>query len=142
MVRSRSSSAATTNTDAGNGLSWSRFGANARGERLTLAREIFYERKGRRPMAEITPEYNAKIIAEFRASRGRVGGTWEETPLLLLHHPGAKVDNQPRRHGTDPCGRTKASLDPRVAAHLLFARSAHASHRGWIGQAEARGAGR
>jgi deazaflavin-dependent oxidoreductase (nitroreductase family) len=41
-------------------------------------------------MAEITPEYNAKIIAEFRASRGRVGGTWEETPLLLLHHTGAK----------------------------------------------------
>jgi deazaflavin-dependent oxidoreductase (nitroreductase family) len=41
-------------------------------------------------MAEITPEYNAKIIAEFRASGGRVGGTWEETPLLLLHHAGAK----------------------------------------------------
>jgi deazaflavin-dependent oxidoreductase (nitroreductase family) len=41
-------------------------------------------------MAEITPEYNAKIIAEFRASRGRVGGTWAETPLLLLHHTGAK----------------------------------------------------
>jgi deazaflavin-dependent oxidoreductase (nitroreductase family) len=41
-------------------------------------------------MAKITPEYNAKIIAEFRASRGRVGGTWAETPLLLLHHTGAK----------------------------------------------------
>jgi deazaflavin-dependent oxidoreductase (nitroreductase family) len=41
-------------------------------------------------MTEITPEYNAKIIAEFRASGGRVGGTWEDTPLLLLHHTGAK----------------------------------------------------
>ena len=41
-------------------------------------------------MAEITPEYNAKVIAEFRARRGRVSGTWEETPLLLLHHTGAK----------------------------------------------------
>ncbi len=41
-------------------------------------------------MAEITPEYNAKIIAEFRDNSGRVGGTWEETPLLLLHHTGAK----------------------------------------------------
>ena len=40
-------------------------------------------------MAEMTPEYNAKIIAEFRANRGRVSGTWEETPLLL-HHTGAK----------------------------------------------------
>jgi deazaflavin-dependent oxidoreductase (nitroreductase family) len=49
-----------------------------------------YERNGRRPVAEITPEYNAKIIAEFRAKRGRVGGTWGETPLLLLHHTGAK----------------------------------------------------
>jgi deazaflavin-dependent oxidoreductase (nitroreductase family) len=41
-------------------------------------------------MAEIAPEYNAKIIEEFRASRGRAGGTWEETPPLLLHHTGAK----------------------------------------------------
>ncbi len=35
-------------------------------------------------------DYNAKVIDEFRASRGRVGGVWEETPLLLLHHTGAK----------------------------------------------------
>jgi deazaflavin-dependent oxidoreductase (nitroreductase family) len=41
-------------------------------------------------LAEITPEYNSKIIAEFRANRGRVGDTWEETPLVLLHHTGAK----------------------------------------------------
>src|ERR1017187_9616777 len=32
----------------------------------------------------------SQIIEEFRASRGRVGGTWEETPLLLFHHTGAK----------------------------------------------------
>jgi hypothetical protein len=41
-------------------------------------------------LADITEEYNAKIIAEFRANSGRVGGTWEGTPLLLLHHTGAK----------------------------------------------------
>jgi deazaflavin-dependent oxidoreductase (nitroreductase family) len=35
-------------------------------------------------------EYNAKIISEFRANEGRVGGEWEGTPLLLLHHVGAK----------------------------------------------------
>jgi deazaflavin-dependent oxidoreductase (nitroreductase family) len=35
-------------------------------------------------------EYNAKIVEEFRANRGRVGGEWEGTPLLLLHHVGAK----------------------------------------------------
>ncbi|MGO9750207.1 MAG: hypothetical protein ACLP22_01555 [Solirubrobacteraceae bacterium] len=26
------------------------------------------------------------IIDEFRANEGRVGGMWEGTPLLLLHH--------------------------------------------------------
>jgi deazaflavin-dependent oxidoreductase (nitroreductase family) len=41
-------------------------------------------------MAETSAEYNAKIIGEFRANSGRVGGMWEETPLLLLHHTGAK----------------------------------------------------
>ena len=40
-------------------------------------------------MAESSDDYNAKVIGEFRANRGRVGGMWEETPLLLLHHTGA-----------------------------------------------------
>jgi deazaflavin-dependent oxidoreductase (nitroreductase family) len=40
-------------------------------------------------MAETPAEYNAKVIGEFRANRGRVGGTWKGTPLLLLHHTGA-----------------------------------------------------
>jgi deazaflavin-dependent oxidoreductase (nitroreductase family) len=35
-------------------------------------------------------EYNAKIIAEFRSNQGVVGGIWQGTPLLLLHHTGAK----------------------------------------------------
>jgi deazaflavin-dependent oxidoreductase (nitroreductase family) len=40
-------------------------------------------------MAESSDEYNAKVIGEFRANSGRVGGMWEGTPLLLLHHTGA-----------------------------------------------------
>jgi deazaflavin-dependent oxidoreductase (nitroreductase family) len=40
-------------------------------------------------MSETPAEHDAKIIAEFRASGGRVGGVWEGTPLLLLHHSGA-----------------------------------------------------
>jgi hypothetical protein len=40
-------------------------------------------------MSETPAEYNANIIAEFRANEGRVGGMWEGTPLLL-HHTGAK----------------------------------------------------
>ena len=36
------------------------------------------------------PDWNTKIIAEFRANEGRVGGPFEGAPLLLLHHRGAK----------------------------------------------------
>jgi deazaflavin-dependent oxidoreductase (nitroreductase family) len=49
-------------------------------------------RNRRSPMAETPAEYNAKIIGEFRANSGRVGGMWEGTPLLLIHHTGAKSD--------------------------------------------------
>jgi deazaflavin-dependent oxidoreductase (nitroreductase family) len=41
-------------------------------------------------MSETRAQYNAKIVSEFRAKEGRVGGMWEGTPLLLLHHTGAK----------------------------------------------------
>jgi deazaflavin-dependent oxidoreductase (nitroreductase family) len=35
-------------------------------------------------------EWNAKIIAEFRANEGRVGGQFEGAPILLLTTKGAK----------------------------------------------------
>ena len=35
-------------------------------------------------------DWNAKIIDEFRANKGKVGGMFEGTPILLLHHAGAK----------------------------------------------------
>lgn len=35
-------------------------------------------------------EWNAPIIAEFRANAGRVGGQFEGSALLLLHTTGAK----------------------------------------------------
>jgi len=34
--------------------------------------------------------FNDKIIAEFRANAGKVGGPFQGAPLLLLHHTGAK----------------------------------------------------
>src|ERR1022692_176673 len=40
-------------------------------------------------MTEAT-EWNSRIIAEFRANGGRVGGQFEGAPLLLLHTVGAK----------------------------------------------------
>src|SRR4051794_34555079 len=35
-------------------------------------------------------DWNRKIIEEFRANEGRVGGSFEGHTLLLLHHRGAK----------------------------------------------------
>ena len=39
-------------------------------------------------MAE--PDFNSKIIEEFRANEGRVGGMFEGQTLLLLHTDGAR----------------------------------------------------
>ena len=35
-------------------------------------------------------DWNAKIITEFRANDGRVGGNFEGAPVLLAHHRGRK----------------------------------------------------
>src|SRR3954451_11821106 len=35
-------------------------------------------------------DWNQKIIEEFRANEGRVGGNFDGRTLLLLHHTGAK----------------------------------------------------
>jgi deazaflavin-dependent oxidoreductase (nitroreductase family) len=41
-------------------------------------------------MSTSPADFNAKIIEEFHANDGRVGGMFEGMPLLLLHHTGAK----------------------------------------------------
>jgi deazaflavin-dependent oxidoreductase (nitroreductase family) len=41
-------------------------------------------------MAEVN-DWNTKIIEEFRANGGKVGGQFEGAPLLLLHTTGAKT---------------------------------------------------
>lgn len=35
-------------------------------------------------------DWNASIIAEFRANQGKVGGQFEGAPLALVHHRGRK----------------------------------------------------
>ena len=42
-------------------------------------------------------DFNAKNIAEFRANGGRVGGSFEGAPVLLIHSVGAR-SGQPRVH--------------------------------------------
>src|ERR1700761_2279112 len=41
-------------------------------------------------MATSPPDFNAQIIERFRANAGQVGAPFEQMPLLLLHHTGAK----------------------------------------------------
>ncbi len=39
-------------------------------------------------------DFNSKIIAEFRANGGKVGGPFEGAPVLLLHTVGAKTGQE------------------------------------------------
>ena len=41
-------------------------------------------------MSTSPADFNAQIIEEFRANEGRVGGMFEGSMLLLLHHTGAR----------------------------------------------------
>ena len=36
-------------------------------------------------------EWNRAVIEEFRTNEGRVGGMFDNKPLLLLHHTGART---------------------------------------------------
>jgi len=58
------------------------------GFQLWLRRQDEYE--SQRPSSELPGDFNAKLIDEFRANQGRVTGVFEGTPLLVLHHTGAK----------------------------------------------------
>lgn len=43
-------------------------------------------------MSSTSPnDFNARIIEQFRANGGQVGEPFQDTPLLLLHHTGART---------------------------------------------------
>lgn len=66
-------------------------------------------------MADVN-EWNRKIIEEFRANEGRVGGQFEGAPLLLLHSIGAQ-SGKPR-------------INPMVYQHLGGSYAVFASYAG------------
>jgi deazaflavin-dependent oxidoreductase (nitroreductase family) len=45
-------------------------------------------------MSDAVQDWNTKIIEEFRANEGRVGGQFEGAPVLLLHTTGAKTGQE------------------------------------------------
>ena len=72
-------------------------------------------------------DWNAKTIAEFRANEGRVGGSFEGAPLVLVHHRGRKSGREyitPMMylaHDTEPdiiyVFATKAGAPANVSRH-------------------------
>jgi deazaflavin-dependent oxidoreductase (nitroreductase family) len=66
---------------------------------------------------------NARVIAEFRANRGRVGGDFAGAPLLLLHTVGART-GKPRV--------SPAMYLPDDSRYLIFATNGGADdHPAW-----------
>ena len=44
-------------------------------------------------MAEMD-DFNSRIIEEFRANAGKVGGPFEGAPMILVHHKGARTGTE------------------------------------------------
>lgn len=44
-------------------------------------------------MSELN-DWNAEIVAEFRANQGKVGGQFQGAPLTLVHHRGRKTGQE------------------------------------------------
>jgi deazaflavin-dependent oxidoreductase (nitroreductase family) len=44
-------------------------------------------------MPDVT-DWNTKVIQEFRANGGRVGGNFEGAPMVLVHHNGRKTGHE------------------------------------------------
>jgi deazaflavin-dependent oxidoreductase (nitroreductase family) len=76
------------------------------------------------------PDFNATIIDEFRANAGHVGGAWEDTPLLVLHHTGA-------RSGKDRVNPL-AYMDDGERYVVIASNGGAPSHPGWYHNLKAR----
>ncbi len=53
-------------------------------------------------------EFDENVIAKFRANRGRVGGVLADTPIILVHHIGARTQSKrvtPLAYSSLPDGR-------------------------------------
>lgn len=71
-------------------------------------------------------DFNQRIIAEFRANEGRVGGPFEGAPMVLVHHVGRKSGKDrvtPMMYRPDP-------TDPDVI-HVFASKAGAPTHPGW-----------
>jgi deazaflavin-dependent oxidoreductase (nitroreductase family) len=53
-------------------------------------------RKKEEDMSDLSgrSDFNTGIMEEFRANEGKVGGRFEDHPLILIHHVGAKTGTE------------------------------------------------
>jgi len=74
-------------------------------------------------MSTSPADFNARVIDEFRANEGRVGGMFQGLPMLLLHHKGA-------RSGADRVNPLAYQADG--GRYVVFASKGGApQHPGW-----------
>ncbi len=59
-------------------------------------------------------DYNAKIVDEFRANAGQVGGPFEGAPMVLITTTGAR-SGQPRMPGFQDYADKTSRLSPVIA---------------------------
>ena len=69
-------------------------------------------------------DYNTKIIGEFRANGGRVGGPWADITLILIHHTGA-------RSGVDRVSPLAYSLQGDTRFAIWAANGGSPTHPNW-----------
>ncbi len=79
-------------------------------------------------------DWNSKVISEFRANEGKVGGNFEGAPMVLLHHRGRKSG----RDYVTPLMYLPHETEPDVI--YIFASKAGApTHPDWYGNLTAAG---
>jgi len=69
-------------------------------------------------------DFNTKIIEEFRANGGRVGGTLAGTPMVLIHHIGAKS-------GTERVTPLAGTPQPDGRLAIVAANGGSPAHPNW-----------
>jgi deazaflavin-dependent oxidoreductase (nitroreductase family) len=79
-------------------------------------------------MANSTPggssDFNTKVIEEFRANQGRIGGSLAGTPMILIHHIGAKS-------GTERVTPLACNLRPDVRFAIVASNGGSPAHPAW-----------
>jgi deazaflavin-dependent oxidoreductase (nitroreductase family) len=76
-------------------------------------------------MAEVD-DWNARIIAEFRANEGKVGGQFEGAPVVLMHHVG-------RRSGKESVNPVMylADQDDETTIYVFASKAGAPTHPDW-----------